>query len=358
MDERQHLSMRRVSKHPGSDQRSKNENPRMNPFTYSRAADPGQAVTAISGKSRVKFLGGGTNLIDLMKMGVETPDELVDINRLPLAQIEELPDKRVRIGALARNSDVAENELIKSRYPVLSQALLSGASPQLRNMATVGGNLLQRTRCYYFYDPAFPACNKRKPGSGCGALEGYNRIHAILGQSEQCIATNPSDMSVALAVLDAVVNVRGTRGEREIAFGDFHRLPGSTPERDTNLAPDELIIAVDLPAMPFATRSHYLKVRDRASYAFALVSVAAALDFDSNKKIKDARVALGGVAHKPWRANTAEKRLIGQIANETNFHAAAEAELAAGKGYKYNSFKIQLARRAIVRALNAVAAMG
>jgi xanthine dehydrogenase YagS FAD-binding subunit len=330
----------------------------MNPFTYSRAADPGQAVTAISGKPRVKFLGGGTNLIDLMKMGVETPDELVDINRLPLAQIEELPDKRVRIGALARNSDVAENELIKSRYPVLSQALLSGASPQLRNMATVGGNLLQRTRCYYFYDPAFPACNKRKPGSGCGALEGYNRIHAILGQSEQCIATNPSDMSVALAVLDAVVNVRGTRGEREIAFGDFHRLPGNTPERDTNLAPDELIIAVDLPAMPFATRSHYLKVRDRASYAFALVSVAAALDFDSNKKIKDARVALGGVAHKPWRANTAEKRLIGQIANETNFHAAAEAELAAGKGYKYNSFKIQLARRAIVHALNAVAAMG
>jgi xanthine dehydrogenase YagS FAD-binding subunit len=330
----------------------------MNPFTYSRAADPSQAVTAISGKPHVKFLGGGTNLIDLMKMGVETPDELVDINRLPLAQIEELPDKRVRIGALARNSDVAEYDLIKSRYPVLSQALLSGASPQLRNMATVGGNLLQRTRCYYFYDPAFPACNKRKPGSGCGALEGYNRIHAILGQSEQCIATNPGDMSVALAALDAVVRVRGTRGEREIAFSDFHRLPGNTPERDTNLAPDELIIAVDLPAMPFATRSHYLKVRDRASYAFALVSVAAALDFDSDKKIKDARVALGGVAHKPWRANIAEKRLIGHIADETNFHAAAEAELAAAKGYKYNSFKIGLAKRAIVRALNTVVMMG
>ena len=329
----------------------------MNPFTYSRPADPGQAVTAISGKPHVKLLGGGTNLIDLMKMGVETPDELVDINRLPLAQIEELPDKRVRIGALARNSDVAEHELIKSRYPVLSQALLSGASPQLRNMATVGGNLLQRTRCYYFYDPAFPACNKRNPGSGCGALEGYNRIHAILGQNEQCIATNPSDMSVALAALDAVVSVRGTRGKREIVFGDFHRLPGNTPERDTNLAPDELIIAVDLPAMPFATRSHYLKVRDRASYAFALVSVAAALDIDSDNKIKNARIALGGVAHKPWHAIIAEKKLIGQAADETNFHAAAEAELAAAKGYKYNSFKIEMAKRAIVRALGTITEM-
>jgi xanthine dehydrogenase YagS FAD-binding subunit len=329
----------------------------MNPFAYSRATDPTQAVTAISRKPHTKFLGGGTNLIDLMKMGVETPNELVDINRLPLAQIEELPDKRVRIGALARNSDVAEHELIKSRYPVLSQALLSGASPQLRNMATVGGNLLQRTRCYYFYDPAFPACNKRKPGSGCGAIEGYNRIHAILGQSEQCIATNPSDMCVALAALDAIVRVRGPNGEREIAFGDFHRLPGNTPERDTNLAPDELIIAVELPALPFVARSHYLKVRDRASYAFALVSVAAALDLDSNKRINDARVALGGVAHKPWRASAAEKKLIGQNADEKTFHGAAEAELAAAKGYKYNSFKIELAKRSIVRALSAVTEM-
>jgi xanthine dehydrogenase YagS FAD-binding subunit len=296
-------------------------------------------------------------LIDLMKMGVETPNELVDINRLPLGQIEELPDKRVRIGALARNSDVAEHELIKTRYPVLSEALLSGASPQLRNMATVGGNLLQRTRCYYFYDPAFPACNKRKPGSGCGALEGYNRIHAILGQSEQCIATHPSDMCVALAALDAVVRVRGPNGEREIAFGDFHRLPGNTPERDTNLAPDELIIAVDLPAMPFAARSHYLKVRDRASYAFALVSVAAILDLDPNKKIKAARVALGGVAHKPWRASAAEQKLVGQTGDEKTFRAAAEAELAPAKGYKHNSFKIELAKRAMVRALNVVAEM-
>jgi xanthine dehydrogenase YagS FAD-binding subunit len=327
----------------------------MNPFTFSRATQTDQAVTAISGKPQGKFLGGGTNLIDLMKMGVETPNELIDINRLPLAQIEELSDKRVRIGALARNSDVAEHKLIKTRYPVLSQALLSGASPQLRNMATVGGNLLQRTRCYYFYDPAFPACNKRKPGSGCGALEGYNRIHAILGQSAQCIATHPSDMCVALAALDAIVRVRGPNGEREIAFNDFHRLPGNTPQRDTNLAADELIIAVDLPAMPFARRSHYLKVRDRASYAFALVSVAAALNLSANNKINDARVALGGVAHKPWRASAAEKKLIGQDANEETFRAAAEAELAAAKAYKYNAFKIELAKRAIVRALSTVA---
>src|SRR5438094_2142183 len=330
----------------------------MNPFTYSRAADADQAVTAISSKPQGKFLGGGTNLIDLMKMGVETPNELIDINRLPLAQIEDIPDgKGVRIGAVGRNSDVAEHELIKTRYPVLSEALLSGASPQLRNMATVGGNLLQRTRCYYFYDPAFSACNKRKPGSGCGALEGYNRIHAILGQSEQCIATHPSDMCVALAALDAIVSVRGPKGEREIKFADFHRLPGNTPERDTNLASDELIIAVDLPAMPLAARTHSLKVRDRASYAFALVSVAAALDLDPNKKINAVRIALGGVAHKPWRASAAEKELIGKTADEKAFRAAAEAELAAAKGYKYNSFKIELAKRAIVRALNTVATM-
>ena len=328
----------------------------MNPFKYSRATDANEAASAISGKPQGKFLGGGTNLIDLMKMGVETPNELVDVNRLPLAKIEELPDKGVRIGALARNSDVAEHDLIKTRYPVLSEALLSGASPQLRNMATVGGNLLQRTRCYYFYDPAFPACNKRKPGSGCGALDGYNRIHAILGQSEQCIATHPSDMCVALAALEAVVRVRGSNGEREIAFGDFHRLPGDTPQRDTNLAADELIIAVDLPAIPFAARSHYLKVRDRASYAFALVSVAAALDLGPNKRINDARVALGGVAHKPWRAYTAEKKLIGQDASEKTFRDAAEAELTSAKGYRYNSFKIELAKRSIVQALSIVTA--
>jgi xanthine dehydrogenase YagS FAD-binding subunit len=330
----------------------------MNPFTYSRAVDPNEAISGIAGKPHGKFLGGGTNLIDLMKMGVETPDALIDINRLPLTRIEELPERKgVRIGAMVRNSDLAEHEMIKSRYPVLSEALLSGASPQLRNMATVGGNLLQRTRCYYFYDPAFPACNKRSPGSGCGAINGYNRIHAILGQSDQCIATHPSDMCVALAALDAVVHVRGPQGEREIPFADFHRLPGNTPDRDTNLAPDELIEYVDLPPIPFAARSHYLKVRDRASYAFALVSVAAALDVDRSKRIKAARVALGGVAHKPWRAHKVEEEIDGKIADEKTFRAAAETELASAKGYNYNSFKIELAKRAIVRALNTVAGM-
>jgi xanthine dehydrogenase YagS FAD-binding subunit len=330
----------------------------MNPFAYSRASDPNDAVSGIAAKPHAKFLGGGTNLIDLMKMGAETPDTLIDINRLPLAQIEELPGgKGIRIGAMVRNSDLAEHTLIKSRYPVLSEALLSGASPQLRNMATVGGNLLQRTRCYYFYDPAFPACNKRNPGSGCGAIDGYNRIHAILGQSEACIATHPSDMCVALAALDAIVRVRGPIGERQIPFAVFHRLPGDTPELDTDLAHDELIEYVDLPKIPFANRSHYLKVRDRASYAFALVSVAAALDVDGNNKIKAARIALGGVAHKPWRASKAERELLGRNPNETSFRAAAEAELAMAKGYKHNSFKIELAKRAMVRALNTVAAM-
>jgi xanthine dehydrogenase YagS FAD-binding subunit len=330
----------------------------MNPFTYSRAADASQAVSAVAAEPYTKFLGGGTNLIDLMKMGVETPAQLIDINRLPLAQVEELPGgKGVRIGALARNSDVAEHPLIQQRYPVLSQAFLAGASPQLRNMATVGGNLMQRTRCYYFYDPAFPKCNKRNPGSGCGALEGYNRIHAILGQSDQCIATNPSDMNVALAALDAVVRVQGPKGEREIPIADFHRLPGTTPNVETNLQPDEIITAVDLPAMPFATRSHYLKVRDRASYAFAIVSVAAALEIGADKKITAARVALGGVAHKPWRAQKAEQELVGKSADEKTFRAAAEAELAAAKGYKHNSFKIELAKRSIVRALSTVTAM-
>lgn len=329
----------------------------MNPFLYSRANDVATAVSAIGAKSRTKFLGGGTNLIDLMKMGVETPAQLVDINRLPLAQVEELPDGGLRVGALARNSDVAEHALIVQRYPVLSQALLAGASPQLRNMATVGGNLMQRTRCYYFYDPAFPKCNKRSPGSGCGALNGYNRIHAILGQSEQCIATNPSDMSVALAALEAVVRVQGPGGERQIPIADFHRLPGTTPNVDTNLRDDELIVTVDLPATPFATRSHYLKIRDRASYAFAIVSVAAALEIDASRKITAARIAMGGVAHKPWRAQKAEEQLVGKTADEKTFQAAAEAELAAAKGYAHNTFKIELAKRTIVRALTTTSAL-
>src|SRR6188472_2871469 len=284
----------------------------MTPFTYSRATDANQAVTAISGKSHSKFLGGGTNLIDLMKMGVETPDSLIDINPLPLAQIEELPDgKGVRVGAMVRNSDLAEHDLIKTRYPVLSEALLSGASPQLRNMATVGGNLLQRTRCHYFTDVGFAACNKRKPGSGCAAREGSNRIHAIFGTSEQCIATHPSDMCVALAALDAEIEVRGSAGTRRISIGAFHRLPGTTPERDKELRHGELITAVLLPPSRFAAHSHYLKVRDRASYEFALVSVAMALDVDGNR-VRDARIALGGVAHKPWRARSAEHALIGR----------------------------------------------
>jgi xanthine dehydrogenase YagS FAD-binding subunit len=329
----------------------------MNPFAYSRASDVPQAVADVAAKPHAKFLGGGTNLIDLMKMGVETPETVIDINRLPLAKIEELPDGGVRIGALARNSDVAEHALIMERYPVLSEAFLAGASPQLRNMATVGGNLLQRTRCYYFYDPAFPACNKRQPGSGCGAIEGFNRMHAILGQSEHCIATHPSDMCVALAALEAVVRVRGPKGEREIAFADFHRLPGDTPDRETNLLPEELITAVDLPALPLAARSHYLKIRDRASYAFALVSVAAALDLDSGGKIVTARIALGGVAHKPWRALEAERLLAGQAPGEKVFQAAAAAALAGAKGYAHNTFKIELARRSIVRALTTVAAI-
>ncbi len=329
----------------------------MSPFTFSRATDPQSAVNGVAANEHAKFIGGGTNLVDLMKMGVERPEALVDINRLALTQVEALPNNGgVRIGALVRNSDLAEHALIKTGYPVLSEALLSGASPQLRNLATTGGNLLQRTRCYYFYDPAFPMCNKRVPGSGCGALEGYNRIHAILGQSNECIATHPSDMCVAMAALEAVIRVQGPKGERTIAFEDFHRLPGETPNIETNLQPNELITAVDLPALPFAQRSTYLKVRDRASYAFALVSVAAALELDGGK-IRSVRLALGGVAHKPWRAHKAEQALLGKPPNEASFQAAAEAELAGAKGYQHNSFKIELAKRAITRALATVAKM-
>lgn len=329
----------------------------MNPFSYSRAANASQAVTELAANPGTKVLGGGTNLVDLMKMGVEKPDRLVDINRLPLEAVEELPDGNgIRIGGLARNSDVAGNALIKKNYPLLSAALLAGASPQLRNRATTGGNLLQRTRCPYFYDPDFPACNKRAPGSGCGAINGFNRMHAILGQSEQCIATHPSDMCVALAALEAVVRVQGFKGEREIPFAEFHRLPGDTPDHETNLAADEIIMAVDLPANPFAARSHYLKMRDRESYAFALVSVAAALEVGPDGIIRTARIALGGVAHKPWRAVEAEQLLAGKRGEPGQFRAAAEAALAGAKGYQHNNFKIELARRSIVRALTIVAA--
>jgi xanthine dehydrogenase YagS FAD-binding subunit len=324
----------------------------MKPFSYTRATEADPAVQEVSGDRAAKFIGGGTNLLDLMKDGIEQPDRLVDINRLPLTQIEEMPKGGVRIGALARNSDTANHPLIRERYPLLSQAILAGASPQLRNMATNGGNLLQRTRCYYFYDTAMP-CNKREPGSGCSAIEGYNRIHAILGASENCVATHPSDMCVALAALDAVVQVQGPRGTRQIPIADFHRLPGDTPQIDTNLQQGELITAIDLPASPFAARSHYLKLRDRASYAFALVSVAAALDLQKDT-IRAARVALGGVAHKPWRAVEAEKILVGAKANEQTFQRAAEATVRDAKTYKYNAFKVEMAKRAIVRALETV----
>src|SRR4051812_14199468 len=361
MDERQSLSLWRVSEHRRRNQiswRQRRRGRRMNPFTYTRAADPQEAASATAANASAKFLAGGTNLIDLMKMGVERPTQLVDVNRLPLAQIEELPNGGgVRIGGLARNSDVAQHALVVQRYPVLSQALLAGASPQLRNLATTAGNLLQRTRCYYFYDPAFPQCNKRQPGSGCGAINGFNRIHAILGQSDQCIATHPSDQNVALMALDAVVQVQGAKGARAIPIADFHRLPGNTPNIDTNLQADELITAVDLPPIPFATRSHYLKVRDRASYAFALVSVAVALEIGADKKISAARIALGGVAHKPWRALKAEQQLVNKTGDEASFRVAAEAELAAAKGYAHNEFKIELAKRSMVRALSTAAGM-
>ena len=326
----------------------------MKSFSYTRATAPDEAVAAISSLSAAKFLGGGTNLIDLMKEGVEQPDHLVDITRLSLAEIEELPDGGVRIGALARNSETANHPLIRQRYPVLSQAFLAGASPQLRNMATVGGNLMQRTRCYYFTDPNMP-CNKREPGTGCGAIEGFNRIHAILGASEECIATHPSDMCVALVALDAVVKVKGSKGERFIKATDFHRLPGDTPHIETELQPDELIVAVLLPESPFAPNSHYLKVRDRQSYAFALVSVAAALEMDNNGTIRMGRLGLGGVAHKPWRTTEAEKILAGAKADEKTFQAAADAAVKGAKIYEHNAFKVEMVKRAIVQALSAAA---
>ncbi|WP_036484899.1 xanthine dehydrogenase family protein subunit M [Myxosarcina sp. GI1] len=326
----------------------------MKAFDYTRSNSTEEAISAINSLNMAKYLGGGTNLIDLMKEGVEQPSNLVDVTRLSLAEIEELPNGGVRIGAMARNSDTANHPLIRQRYPVLSQAFLSGASPQLRNMATVGGNLLQRTRCYYFVNTDLP-CNKREPGSGCPAIEGFNRIHAILGASEECIATHPSDMCVALAALDATVRVRGTNGEREIALVDFHRLPGDTPQIETELQPGELITAIDLPPMDFANKSYYLKVRDRNSYAFALVSVAAAMDVRDNT-IQQARMALGGVAHKPWRAFEAEEMLVGKPATEETFKQAAETVLAGAKTYEHNAFKVELGKRAIVKTLSTIAA--
>jgi xanthine dehydrogenase YagS FAD-binding subunit len=326
----------------------------MKAFSYSRASDVGNAVAEIGQHKGAKFIAGGTNLIDLMKENVERPNHLVDITRLAMKQIEAAPDGGLRLGALVSNTAVAYDPQVEKRYPLLSKAILAGASAQLRNMATVGGNLLQRTRCYYFYDLATP-CNKREPGSGCSAINGFNRIHAIVGTSEQCIAVHPSDMCVAMAALEAVVRVNGPGGERTIPFAEFHRLPGDTPQIDTNLKADEIITAVDLPAKGFAEHYHYLKLRDRTSYAFALVSVAAALEMDG-KTIKDARLAMGGVAHKPWRDPQAEATLRGKEATRENFRAAAEALLKGAKGFGHNDFKIELGKRAIVRALTRASA--
>ena len=327
----------------------------MNNFAYVRPNDIDSALNLIRTLPKARFLAGGTNLLDLWKMGAEQPQTVIDISRLGLRDIAPRPDGTgLRIGALARNSDVAEHSLVLSQYPVLSRALLSGASPQLRNAATVGGNLMQRTRCPYFYDPAFPACNKRKPGSGCGALNGYNRTHAILGQSDLCIATNPSDMCVALAVLDAQIRVVGPDGERIIPIGEFHRLPGDHPELDTTLQPNELITAVDLPPMADTKHAVYLKVRDRSLYAFALVSVAAALAI-ANGSITGARIALGGVAPKPWREPEAEALIQGASPDRPTFERAADRLLQGAHAYRYNQYKLTLARKSVIRALSAAA---
>ena len=321
----------------------------MKPYSYVRAQDVGGAVSAHAEAPNAAFLAGGTNLVDLMKLEVMTPNILVDVRRLTSGSVEELPDGGVRIGAAVTNSDLAADRTIRSRYPALSQALLSGASDQLRNLATTGGNLLQRTRCVYFYDTTTP-CNKREPGSGCSAIEGHNKNHAIFGASEHCVATHPSDMAVAMMVLDAFVNVHGPDGERRVPIEELHRLPGDEPQRDTTLEHGELITAVDLPPLAFASNSKYRKVRDRASYAFALVSVAAALDVE-NGTVRDVRLALGGVAHKPWRATKAEEALRGEPANEANFRAAADIELEDTEPLRDNAFKVPLARNVIVRML-------
>ena len=321
----------------------------MRPFRYVRAGDAKSAASAVAANPRARYLAGGTNLLDLMKEDVERPDEVVDVSRLQLAEIRTLSEG-ISIGALATNTETANHPLVRRGYPLLTQAIVAGASPQLRNMATNGGNLLQRTRCPYFYDTATP-CNKREPGTGCGARDGLNRMHAVLGWSEKCVATYPGDMANALYALDATVRIADGNGrERTVPIGDFHRLPGDTPEKDTNLTHGELIVAIELPRSPFAESSYYLKVRDRASYAFALVAVAAALELDGGT-VRQARVVLGGVAAKPWRSREAEGVLAGQPATEESFRRAAEAALEGARPLAHNAFKIELGKRAIVRAL-------
>ena len=325
----------------------------MNRFSYLRAASVEEAVREVAGDPTARFIAGGTNLIDLMTYNVERPDRLIDITHLPLNGIEETDGGGLKIGALVTNDEVAYDPRIQDRYPLLSSAIRAGASPQLRNAATTGGNLLQRTRCYYFYDTGTP-CNKREPGSGCPAAFGRNRIHAILGTSEHCIATHPSDMAVAMAALEAIVHVAGPNGERTIPIAEFHRLPGDRPDIDNTLQHGEIIMAVELPAQDFSRNYTYLKVRDRLSYAFALVSVAAALRLDG-ETVTDARLALGGVAHKPWRIPEAEAMLRGKTASADLFGAVADRILDGAKGYEDNAFKIDLARRTIVRALSQAA---
>ncbi|MDQ2666640.1 MAG: xanthine dehydrogenase family protein subunit M [Gemmatimonadota bacterium] len=332
----------------------------MRPFEYSAAQSTTDAAHAVAADPYTRFIAGGTNLVDLMKLDVETPRKLIDINGLAAAepalnQVSVLPDGGVRIGALVRNSNLAWDTTIKDRFPVLSEALLSGASGQLRNMATVGGNLLQRTRCYYFRDVAMP-CNKREPGSGCSAIGGHTRIHAVLGTSNKCIATSPGDMPVAMIALGATVRVRGAHGERSIPLTSFYVTPGQNPERETVLKHGEMITAVDIPSLGFGRRSHYRKVRDRASYAFALASAAVALDV-SNGRVRDVRIALGGVGTVPWRSTAAERALKGKPATAAAFRAAAEVALSGAVSHGENAFKIELAKRTLVRALNTVAAM-
>ncbi|MFC0774829.1 FAD binding domain-containing protein [Terrimonas alba] len=319
-------------------------------FEYTRVSTVKDAVNALTKNPTGGFIAGGTNLVDLMKKGVMTPTRVIDINNLPLRQIEET-DKGISIGALAINSDVAAHRIVREKFPLLTMALEAGASGQLRNMATVGGNIMQRTRCVYFYDTTMP-CNKRKPGSGCGALQGFNRMHAIFGASSSCIAVHPSDMCVALAALDAEVNVTGPKGDRKILLTDFHRLPGATPEKDNSLQKGELITSVAIPKNNF-THSHYLKIRDRASYAFALVSVAVALEFDNNT-IKTARLALGGVAHKPWRLNEVEKFLAGKTLSKETISTAATMAIKGAKSYGHNDFKIKMVPAAVQQALQLV----
>jgi xanthine dehydrogenase YagS FAD-binding subunit len=318
------------------------------PFRYARAADEGGAVAAVA-EPGAKFLGGGTNLVDLMRLGVEVPTVLVDVTRLPFDRIEPLEDGGLRIGAGVRNSDLAADRRIRDRYPALAEAVLAGASGQLRNLATTGGNLMQRTRCSYFQDVTTP-CNKREPGSGCPAREGEHTNLAVLGHSEHCVATNPSDMAVPLAAFDAVVRVVGPNGARQIPLVEFHRLPGDAPQRDTVLRDGELIVAVDLPGLPLAALSRYRKVRERASFAFALVSVAAALEV-SDGRVVDVRIAFGGLAHKPWRATAAEEALRGAVAGPEAFAAAADAELAAARPLRDNGYKVGMARTALVQTL-------